>query len=185
MELKEALGDIFKSAKERYDIQNTPRVILKQDEENAQGIFGKTAYYDPEDMSVVLFITNRHPKDICRSFAHELIHHVQNERGDLELGDVTSPTYAQDDKHMRKMEMEAYLKGNLLFRDWEDRIKNPKQTNEVSVNTNRSTPGPVSRRPFSTSKEEMDYYDNQGSTFYGNEGGQYNKDDSALRGIRN
>ena len=23
-----------------------------------------------------------HDKDICRSFAHELIHHVQNERGD-------------------------------------------------------------------------------------------------------
>jgi hypothetical protein len=25
---------------------------------------------------------------------------------------------------MRKMEMEAYLKGNMLFRDWEDKIKN-------------------------------------------------------------
>jgi len=25
---------------------------------------------------------------------------------------------------MRKMEMEAYLKGNLLFRDWEDKVKN-------------------------------------------------------------
>jgi hypothetical protein len=89
-------------------------------------LLGKTAYYEPSDMSIVLYITNRHPKDICRSFAHELIHHHQNERGDLELGDASSPTYAQDDKHMRKMEMEAYLKGNLLFRDWEDKIKNQK-----------------------------------------------------------
>ena len=130
MELKEALGEIYKAAKEQFDIQNTPKLHLKQDEENAQGIFGRTAYYDPSSMSIVLYITNRHDKDICRSFAHELIHHVQNERGDLELGDASSPTYAQDDEHMRKMEMEAYLKGNLLFRDWEDFMKNYRKTNQ-------------------------------------------------------
>tara|TARA_R110001583_G_scaffold90800_1_gene232789 strand:+ start:315 stop:692 length:378 start_codon:yes stop_codon:yes gene_type:complete len=124
MELKEALGEIFKTAKEEFGIQNTPQLHLKRDEENAQGIFGKTAYYDPAEQSVVLYITNRHPKDICRSFAHELVHHHQNERGDLEMGDASQATYAQDDPHMRKMEMEAYLKGNLLFRDWEDKVKN-------------------------------------------------------------
>ena len=130
MELKEALAEIYKTAKEKYNIQNTPKLHLKEDEENAQGIFGKTAYYSPSDMSIVLFITNRHPKDICRSFAHELIHHHQNERGDLDMGNASSPTYAQDDPHMRKMEMEAYLKGNLLFRDWEDWMKNYRQTNQ-------------------------------------------------------
>ena len=124
MELKEALKEIYKKAKEQFDIQNTPKLHLKHDEENAKGIFGKTAYYSPTDMSIVLYITKRHNKDICRSFAHELIHHHQNERGDLELGDASSPTYAQDDKHLRKMEMEAYLKGNMLFRDWEDKVKN-------------------------------------------------------------
>ena len=131
MELKEALGEIYKVAREKFDIQQAPKLILKQDEENAEGIFGQTAYYNPTDMSIVLFITDRHPKDICRSFAHELVHHHQNERGDLEMGDATSPTYAQDDKHMRKMEMEAYLKGNLLFRDWEDWYKNYRNTNRT------------------------------------------------------
>jgi hypothetical protein len=129
MELKEALGEIFKTAREKFGIQNTPKLYLKQDEENAQGIFGKTAYYDPEEQGITLYITNRHPKDICRSFAHELIHHHQNERGDLDMGNASSPTYAQDDPHMRKMEMEAYLKGNLLFRDWEDFMKNYRDTN--------------------------------------------------------
>ena len=130
MELKEALGEIYKKAREQYNIQSTPKLHLKQDEKNAQDIFGKTAYYNPSDISIVIFITNRHDKDICRSFAHELIHHIQNERGDLDMGDASSPTYAQDDKHMRKMEMEAYLKGNLLFRDWEDWFKNYKNTNK-------------------------------------------------------
>ena len=124
MELKEALGAIYKKAREQFDIQNVPKLHLKQDEENAQDLLGKTAYYEPSDMSIVLYITNRHDKDICRSFAHELIHHVQNERGDLERGDASQATYAQDDPHMRKIEMEAYLKGNMLFRDWEDKIKN-------------------------------------------------------------
>ena len=124
MELKEALGEIYKVAKEEFGIQNTPQLHLKNDEENAQGIFGKTAYYDPEAQGITLFITNRHDKDICRSFAHELVHHQQNERGDLDMGDASQANYAQDDPHMRKMEMEAYLKGNLLFRDWEDKVKN-------------------------------------------------------------
>ena len=130
MELKEALIEIYKKAKENYQFENDPKLILRQDEENAENLLGKTAYYNPSDMSIVLFITNRHPKDICRSFSHELVHHHQNERGDLNMGDASSPTYAQDDQHMRKMEMEAYLKGNMLFRDWEDWFKNYKNTNK-------------------------------------------------------
>ena len=123
MELKEALGEIYKAAQEKFNIKETPKLILREDKENAEGIFGKTAYYEPASQTVVLYTTNRHPKDICRSIAHELVHHHQKERGDLDLGDASSPTYAQDDKHMRKMEMEAYLKGNLLLRDFEDNFK--------------------------------------------------------------
>ena len=130
MDLKEALGEVYKVAKQKYNIKNTPKLILREDQDNADNLLGKTAYYNPADMSIVLYITDRHPKDICRSFSHELVHHHQNERGDLEMGDSSSPTYAQDDKHMRKMEMEAYLKGNLLFRDWEDWYKNYRKTNQ-------------------------------------------------------
>ena len=131
MELKEALGEIYKAAQEKFNIKETPKLILREDKENADGIFGKTAYYEPATQKIVLFVTNRHPKDICRSFAHELIHHVQNLRGDLDKGgpNSSSPTYAQDDQHMRSMEMEAYLKGNMMFRDWEDWYKNYRMTN--------------------------------------------------------
>ena len=131
MELKEALVEVYKAEKEKFKIKEEPNLILREDEENAKGIFGRTAYYEPTSQTVVLYTTNRHPKDICRSFAHELIHHVQNLRGDLDKGgpDASSPTYAQDDEHMRSMEMEAYLKGNMMFRDWEDFYKNYRLTN--------------------------------------------------------
>ena len=123
MKFKQAFTELYKDAKQKYNIQKAPKLILRKDEENAKKIFGRTAYYDPENSKIVVFITNRHPKDILRSYCHELIHHVQNERGDLKMGDSSSPTYAQDDDHMRKMEMEAYLKGNLLLRDFEDNFK--------------------------------------------------------------
>lgn len=123
MEYKEAFKDLYKTAKNKFNIQQAPRLILRQDKENAKKVFGRTAYYDPNESTIVVFITNRHPKDILRSYCHELIHHVQNERGDLAIGNYSSPTYAQDDDHARKMEMEAYLKGNLLLRDFEDNFK--------------------------------------------------------------
>ena len=118
-----ALKELYLDAKEKYNIKKAPKVVLRQDENNARKMFGRTAFYSPSEQKIVLFITNRHPKDILRSFCHEVIHHHQNERGDLEMGDASSPTYAQDDDHMRKMEMEAYLKGNLLLRDFEDNFK--------------------------------------------------------------
>jgi Zn-dependent peptidase ImmA (M78 family) len=123
MEYKEKFGELYKNAKDKFNIQQAPKLVLKQDKENAEKIFGRTAYYDPEEYTIVVFITNRHPKDILRSFCHEIIHHVQNERGDLKIGDTLSPTYAQDNEHMRNMEKEAYLEGNLLLRDFEDNFK--------------------------------------------------------------
>ena len=122
-EFKKALVGIYKDAVKKFNIRTTPKVTLKQDQENAAMTLGRTAYYDPSNLDVVLYITGRHPKDILRSFAHELIHHVQNERGDLNLGDSSDPQYAQNDDHLRKMEMEAYLKGNMLMRDFEDNFK--------------------------------------------------------------
>ena len=123
MEFKEAFGALYQDAKEKYDIQQAPKVILRNDEKNADMLFGRTAIYQPETQTIVVYTTNRHPKDILRSYCHEMIHHVQNERGDLKMGDASNPKYAQDDDHMRKMEMEAYLKGNLLLRDFEDNFK--------------------------------------------------------------
>ena len=123
MNFKRAFKELYQDAKEKYDIKQAPKLILRQDEKNADMLFGRTAFYQPDTQTIVVYITNRHPKDILRSYTHELIHHVQNERGELKLGDASDPKYAQRDNHMRKMEMEAYLKGNLLLRDFEDNFK--------------------------------------------------------------
>ena len=122
-EFNQALGGIYRDAVKKFNIRTTPKLVLKQDKENASKTLGRTAFYDPSELKIVLYITGRHPKDVLRSFAHELIHHVQNERGDLHIGDASNPQYAQQDDHLRNMEKEAYLEGNLLMRDFEDNFK--------------------------------------------------------------
>ena len=104
------------------NIAPPPRVeFIDDDEENAADILGKTAHYNPEEKVIVLYTLGRHPKDILRSFAHEMIHHIQN----LEdrLGNIeTTDTNADD--HLETIEREAYEDGNITFRNWTDSILN-------------------------------------------------------------
>lgn len=111
-------------AKKRMGFKKPPRIFLKNDHDNAQNPLGKTAYYDPEDMSVTLYVTGRHPKDIMRSLSHELVHHTQNCNGKFDKVHSMGDGYAQNDEHLREMERQAYEIGNLCLRDWEDGIKN-------------------------------------------------------------
>ena len=95
--------------------------LINGDSENAKDFFGKTAYYDPNRQHIVLYTEGRHPKDIVRSYAHEMIHHIQY----LEdrLGDVAGTDTTEDD-HLDKIEQEANLRGTMTFRNWTDSILN-------------------------------------------------------------
>ena len=98
-----------------------PEITIKRDVNEAGNFFGKTAYYDPNVKEVVLYVEGRHPKDIMRSFSHEMIHHMQNLEN--RLGSIGTSNTNEDD-NLLKIEQEAYLKGNITFRNWEDKIKN-------------------------------------------------------------
>ena len=98
-----------------------PEIKINKDEANASNFFGKTAYYDPNVKEIVLFVEGRHPKDIVRSFVHEMIHHMQNLEG--RLGNIGT-TNTNEDDDLLEIEKEAYLKGNITFRNWEDNYKN-------------------------------------------------------------
>jgi hypothetical protein len=93
--------------------------FIDGDSDNASDFLGKTAYYDPENKHIVLYTEGRHPKDIVRSYAHEMIHHIQNLEG--RLGDITT-TNTQEDGDLDKLEQEANLRGTMTFRNWTDSI---------------------------------------------------------------
>lgn len=122
--LEKLLGDFYQfMLKKNQQILNPVKVYLISDLENSKNPLGKTAYYDPENFEIVLYVDGRHVKDLMRSFSHELRHHIQNCRGDFQKNLKTFEGYAQEDPHLRKMEKEAYLWGNMNFRDWEDHYK--------------------------------------------------------------
>jgi hypothetical protein len=103
-------------------IQPLPKIkVINNDEENASNILGKTAYYNPNDKSITLYTMDRHPKDILRSFSHEMVHHEQNL--DNRLNNINT-TNTNEDGDLPKIESEAYEKGNIMLRNWEDSIKN-------------------------------------------------------------
>jgi len=95
--------------------------FVDDDKENAVNIFGKTAYYMPSEMKIVLYTLGRHPKDILRSYAHELVHHHQNLNNTLEPFQTQN---TNEDGDLERIEREAYENGNILFRNWEDKLKN-------------------------------------------------------------
>lgn len=127
--------DFYPYSQQRLGFDKPAGIKLTSDSDNAANPLGKTAYYDPENYEIVLYVDNRHPKDLMRSLSHELVHHAQNCRGDFDKLTDTGPGYAQKDPHLRKMEAEAYLMGNgFLFRDWEDSIKeNNKMLSETQI----------------------------------------------------
>ena len=108
-------------------------LFFSSDKENANKILGRTAHYNPEDFSITVYIDGRHPKDVLRSLSHELVHHDQNCRGEFDNDLVsTEAGYAQNNPHLRRMELEAYKKGNIIFRDFEDLIKTGKLNIKLS-----------------------------------------------------
>jgi hypothetical protein len=99
-----------------------PKVkFITNDVDNAKKVLGTTAYYNPNDCSITLYTFNRHPKDILRSFSHEMIHHIQNMEGRLHHSTTTN---INEDDYLKELEREAYERGNICLREWENALEN-------------------------------------------------------------
>lgn len=142
MLLKEQYEVLVKSllpyAQKRLGFNKPPVINFLQDEENSKNPLGKTGYYEPATKEISVFISNRHPKDILRSVAHEMVHYNQDCNGRFS-NDVTDrlydAQYAQNNEDLRNLEKEAYLHGNMIFRDWEDNYKN-KSNQKITIKRN-------------------------------------------------
>lgn len=121
LEFKELLVSLTMHMIDNISIEPLPDLIFIEDDiKNAKNLLGKTAYYNPENKSITLYTLNRHPKDILRSYAHEMIHHKQNLEG--KLTNIKGQDINEDD-YLKELEREAYEYGNgLLFRGWENSL---------------------------------------------------------------
>ena len=124
--LMQLINQFMPFAQEQIGFNEPPKLFLKQDEENANNPLGKTAFYNPEEKSVTLYVTGRHPKDVLRSLGHELVHHKQNCDGKFEDAGDMGQGYAQKNPHLRQMEIEANSVGSMCLRDFEDGLREQK-----------------------------------------------------------
>jgi len=106
---------------EEIKITPLPEIKIRKDIKESANFFGRTAHYNPNENTIVLYTHNRHPKDVMRSFTHEMIHHKQNLEGKLKEVQTAD---TNNDSSLLELEKEAYLEGNIVFRNWEDGVKN-------------------------------------------------------------
>ena len=109
--------------KHDYTVRPLPKIVLNNKKQ--KGLFISTGCYIHSENKVILYINGRHPKDVLRSLAHELIHHKQFADGRITDDMCNESEIIKNDKIL-PFEAEAFLKGNLAFRTWTELYKNGK-----------------------------------------------------------
>lgn len=101
--------------KNDFTVKPLPKIVLNNQKQ--KGLFISTGNYIHSENTVNLFINERHPKDVLRSLAHELIHHKQFADGRLTDDMCEEPDITKNEV-LTPFEAEAFLLGNLAFRTW-------------------------------------------------------------------
>ena len=133
---------LYSYAQREMGFKNPAHITFETDLENSKKDLGRTAHYHPGSFTITIYTDRRHIKDILRSMAHELVHHDQNCNGAFEKPFESGPGYAQKDAGMRELERDAYERGNMIFRDWEDTYKQAlNETNYYRKETTKMSKG--------------------------------------------
>ena len=115
------IEEIVKFLRTKMDIDPLPKIRLDQTPNPEVELFIKTGYYEPSENRLVLFIDNRHIKDILRTFCHEMVHRNQNLIDPEGFAAKTSNLPLAEDEELKQIESEAFLYGNLLFRQFTEK----------------------------------------------------------------
>ena len=78
-QLAPMLDSFVSFASDKLGLKSMPTVRYKTDDDD----YNSFAAYNPSSNELSIHTMNRHPMDIFRSVAHELVHHKQNEDGKL------------------------------------------------------------------------------------------------------
>lgn len=116
------IKDFIRFCKKELNIQSLPSIRFIKDksfvEQNRS--YGE---YNPNENSIKVFTLNRNLADICRSLAHELTHHRQNELHMLEDNSGDTGSNIEDEANaMAGIIMRDYGKLNLSIYDLDNQL---------------------------------------------------------------
>lgn len=141
-ETRDLAKDLIGFMKNKYGFEEMPHIKFVFDKKNAQNPLGYTGHYANETGEIVVYCEGRHPKDILRSLAHELTHHIQNFEGafkNKDMSDTTDPNYLVKNDFLKGIEADAFERGNVTFREWEASVKEDKQMDERKLSDKEIT----------------------------------------------
>lgn len=128
----DTLKDFIRFCKKELEIQSLPRISLVTDRSfvETQRSFGE---YNVDEMSIRVYITGRNLADVCRSLAHELVHHRQSELGLLyDLAGETGSNVENDANAIAGILMREYGRLNVsVYDDLESDVQSINERKQV------------------------------------------------------
>jgi hypothetical protein len=107
-----------------FSEETLPTVNFSDDpQEDKDPAFKRTGYYDLLTNSIKIFTHGRATKDILRSLAHEMIHADQYHNKKWNLMPAANGLGESGNSEAENIEGDAYKRGNLALRKWEDKAK--------------------------------------------------------------
>jgi pterin-4a-carbinolamine dehydratase len=92
--LIDALRDFLPLAIKHLELKKLPKIkLLDEIETEHMPSFGK---FSNDDSTIHLGIKNRHPNDILRTLAHEMVHYAQGQRDELDSGSGATGSPEED-----------------------------------------------------------------------------------------
>lgn len=93
----QALRDFLPVALKVLDLDHVPKIVLKKELHNTNvPTFGR---FTNEEKVVYCVINNRHPNDILRTLAHEMVHYAQGENHELSAGSWHTGSPIENEAH--------------------------------------------------------------------------------------
>lgn len=127
------LKDFIAFCKAELNIQTLPKISLIKDKSFVEQ-FRSFGEYNPQTNAIKVVVLNRNLADVCRSLAHELCHHRQNELGMLyNTAGETGTDIENDANAMAGIIMRDYGKKNVAVYDLEPLSK--EALNEIGEGT--------------------------------------------------
>jgi Zn-dependent peptidase ImmA (M78 family) len=100
--------------KDELELEQLPKIKLQKEiTDSSQPTFG---YYNTDTKTVYLGLSNRHPLDIIRTLAHELVHYKQDTNNELTPGSgATGSPHENEAHHVAGALMRDFNKANPEF----------------------------------------------------------------------
>lgn len=154
----ELAHNLYAFMKSKFNFSCEPKILFVSDLENARNPLAKTGHYDPRAEEITVYISNRHGKDVLRSLAHELLHHIQGCEGMVkadQTAGTSDPNYILHDDFLKKIEADAFERGNICFREWEAHTKEGNKKMENLEEKKKKKKGKIPKAKLSKYKMKV------------------------------